>query len=99
MSSGDANDVIVASVTAAWDITVPAAATFVAAVRDVMKTERRKAAVGEMLTGVGLIVVGGVITGGTYLLTGPGGVFLVTWGLVAWGVIKTCMGLIKLSEA
>lgn len=48
----------------------------------------------QMGLGVGLIVLGIVISVVTYSLASGGGVYFVAWGLPIWGVITIVRGLI-----
>ena len=72
------------------------AVEFVDHVADAMRSERRQAGMREVLVGIALAALGAGVTGLTYLLADPGGVFLVLWGLVVWGGFKALMGVSKL---
>ena len=45
--------------------------------------------------GLVYLILGSVITGGTYLLAQGGGVYLVAWGAVAVGAIQLLIGVIN----
>ena len=47
----------------------------------------------EIIKGIGAIVLGLLITGGTYLLANGGGKYLVTWGIVLYGIIIVIRGI------
>jgi hypothetical protein len=55
----------------------------------------REVAVEYLLKGIGLIVLGAIITGITYSLARGGGVYVVTTGLFAGGGIYTIIGIGK----
>ncbi len=63
-----------------------------------LKAEHRAAGRSDIIQGFLWAGIGGGITGLTYAIADPGGVFLVLWGAIAWGVIKVFMGVIKLIE-
>lgn len=46
-----------------------------------------------VLIGVGLFALGVVITIATYSMAGPGGTYVVTWGLMLVGVLSVLKGL------
>ena len=46
-----------------------------------------------MLIGVALFTLGVVITIATYTAAGPGGTYIVTWGLMLAGVLAVVKGL------
>lgn len=50
-------------------------------------------AIKEIVKGIAAIVLGLLITGGTYLLADGGGKYLVTWGIVLYGVINLVRGI------
>jgi len=57
------------------------------------KREFRKAGLEALAGGVGLIVLGGIITGATYSAASPGGTYLVTSGLFLVGGLAVVRGL------
>lgn len=57
------------------------------------KSEFRKSGMTSLMIGVGLIVLGAVITGATYSAADPGGTFVVTIGLFLAGGIAVLRGL------
>jgi hypothetical protein len=50
----------------------------------------------NLLAGLALFALGGVISLGTYLLASPGDRFVVAYGAIIVGAIQTCFGLIQL---
>jgi uncharacterized membrane protein YedE/YeeE len=46
-----------------------------------------------LLVGLGMVLLGGIITGATYSAADPGGTYLVTTGLFLVGGLNTVRGL------
>lgn len=57
------------------------------------KREFRKAGLETLAAGVGLIVLGGIITAATYSAAAPGGTYIVTTGLFLVGGLTVLRGL------
>ena len=61
-------------------------------------SQRRRSGLGAVVFGIVLIGAGVGITALTYSIAGPGGTYLVTWGLVIWGVVKAGQGLLLFAK-
>jgi uncharacterized membrane protein len=59
---------------------------------------KRAAAKAEILNGLKLVAIGAVITGVTYAIASPGGMFIVSFAPL-FGVFHTLHGLYKLATA
>ena len=60
------------------------------------KSVFRQAGIKAFLVGIGFIVLGVVITGATYSIAKPGGMFIVTIGLFLSGAINIFRGLFRI---
>ena len=67
-------------------------------VRVIKRNAVRKDGWGKVILGTVLALVGGGITGGTYLLAGPGGTYIVAWGIIIFGVVWFLIGLVKVAK-
>ncbi|TPW76077.1 hypothetical protein [Schumannella soli] len=56
----------------------------------------RKSGLIAMLVGFGIMLVGIVITVGTYLSSAHGGTYFVAWGAIIFGGIRGVIGLVRL---
>lgn len=74
------------------------AAVFVVQVDTARKQAKKDDARGSVVLGLVLVAVGLGITVGTYSMAGPGGAYVVTWGLVAWGLWKIGAGFLAMME-
>ncbi|GAB3407835.1 hypothetical protein GCM10027515_24290 [Schumannella luteola] len=55
----------------------------------------RKAGLRTMLVGFGIMLVGIVITAGTFFFAAPGGSYVVTWGAIIFGGVQGVAGLVR----
>ena len=67
-------------------------------VRVVKRNAVRKDGWGKVILGTVVALVGGGITGGTYLLAGPGGTYVVAWGIIIFGVVWLLIGLVRVAN-
>lgn len=59
------------------------------------KAEVRGNAVRSMVIGGGLLAFGGIITTGTWAMSRGGGIYIVTWGLIAVGAWVFLRGVLR----
>ena len=75
-----------------------AAAAFVVQVDAARRQAKKDDARGSLVFGFVLVAVGGGITAFTYSVAAPGGAYIVTWGVILWGLWKVGSGLLALVE-
>ena len=77
---------------------VPAhiAAQIVAQAKSVKKAAFRQAGFKVFLAGIGMLVLGAIITSATFSMAKPGGTYVVTFGLFAVGAINAIKGLYRM---
>jgi hypothetical protein len=77
-------------------VPAPMAEHIVAQAAQVKRAAFRKAGLNLFLRGIGLIILGIIITSITYSLASPGGIYLVAFGPVIAGVINAFRGLLRM---
>jgi hypothetical protein len=60
--------------------------------RENLSESNEKAGQGEMIVGLVLTIIGGVITWVSYSFASDGGTYYVFWGLIVYGVYKMIKG-------
>src|SRR5215468_4481754 len=60
------------------------------------KSVFRQAGLKAFFIGIGCIILGAIVTGATYSMAKPGGIFLVTTGLFLSGAINVFRGLFRI---
>ena len=73
------------------------AAAFVEHVAKEYKTHVRRDGIRSLIIGGILISVGMGISAYSYSVAGPGGIYVVFWGLPIWGSWKVVSGIVKLT--
>jgi hypothetical protein len=77
-------------------VPAPMAEHIVAQAAQVKRAAFRKAGLNLFLRGIGLIILGIIVTSITYSLASPGGIYLVAFGPVIAGVINAFRGLLRM---
>ena len=93
MSKQEATDILVA-----LGVDLSEAARFVNEVDDMRKAGLRRKGLGKVVGGILLTALGAGITWGTWVLAGPGGAYVVTWGLIIAGLVYVGVGLLQMLD-
>ncbi len=80
-------------------IPMPHAEAMVEEAVKIHKPTLQQAALKELGAGVLLFLIGLVITVGTYSMASGGGMYVISWGPMAFGAIRAVKGLLKLASA